>query len=508
MGQQTTGTSRGGRSVGAAALATCMVLLYGLAAPAAGAGSPPGMGLVARPAAATPTPPGGIWHAVHGPTRAALWATDPPRLAGVHVVDTPAGVFGYAVGTRGALVRLQDGVWTKVDDLDPKKTTPLTYDLNGVFVIAPDDVWVVSAVTGDRQCGTEACGALLHYDGRRWQAIDRTTYGISGRVPPMRAIDMIQGGSGAWFGWVVGNDLLTDTLKALILRFKDGKWRVWSGPNNFARHLRAVKNVAPGEAWLVGEAGVESWYTERDSGLGDWAALGKSGADDLYALDLADPLYGWDGGAGGRMNRYQGHCHDDDLGTQCWFDNQAHPIRDRRGLAVSQDVNAIDLLTRSDGWLVGAASARRSLVAWLDGAAQMWNAADVEGEQGTSLYGLHMLDTRRGFAVGDKGTILEYRDDSLPTPTASATVAAATATPTPTATSAPSSTPALPADTATPTVTETARPSRTPTGTPMPPTVTPTTTGTASPTRTASATANRPSRAHLYLPWAIKPRRR
>ena len=38
--------------------------------------------------------------------------------------------------------------------------------------------------------------------------------------------------------------------------------------------------------------------------------------DRTGAVDLADPLYGWDGGESGRMNLYEGEGHADDDGEE------------------------------------------------------------------------------------------------------------------------------------------------------------------------------------------------
>lgn len=489
-----------------AALATVWLAWWGAASRAAG-------GPV--PAQTTPQPPGGTWSTVHAPAVAPLWGNNPPTLRGVHVIETPAGYLGYAVGDSGAMARFEGGKWRVLDDLDPRKTTPLTYHLNDVFVIAANDVWAVGAMDGDRMCRDERCGALFHYDGRAWRVIDKTSYGLPGRVPPMRAIDMLADAEGNWFGWIVGDDLLTDTLKALIMRFQDGKWRVWTGPNNFARHLHDVKLISRSEAWLVGEAGVESWYTENAAGVGSWAPLGKSGADDLYALDLADPLYGWDGGATGRMNRYKGHCHDEDPNSQCWFDNQSRPIRASPDApqALNPTVWDIDMLSREEAWLVGAAASRRSTVAYLDPVREMWYMVSIAGDPGVSLMALHMASTLRGWAVGEKGVILAYVDEAAPTPTTAPTdppTASPSATPTspPESTAPPTAGPISPSPT--PTETEAATPTATDVAASatVPPSSTAIATTPGVPTLVPSATSTPADKAdgRLYLPFTFKPR--
>jgi len=422
---------------------------------------------------ATREPPSGTWRALHGPRQDPLWRANPPALRAVHgILDGEGRWIGWAVGDDGALAHFDGESWEAVDALESGGSGGRILNLRDVFVIGPEEAWIVGQMDGDRSC--LGCGVVIHYFEQRWRILDRNEFKVNGRVAPLNAIDMIQDDEGKWHGWAVGDDADFDNIKAIILHHYDGEWRVWTGSNNIAKHLYDVKILSPKEAWAVGEGGAESWYMEDEQGTGGWPRLAHSGPDTLYAVDLADRLEGWDGGVGGRMNHYQGGCHDETLETQCWFNNGDRPIRDQRGSKLPINIYDVDVLSRTEGWLVAEAYVRRSVVAYLDG--KLWRVVDVEDDPGVTLYGLFMRDSRKGFAVGADGVILEYVDETDPTPPPTPT-ATETARPSPSATTTPTASATVPSPgvpTATPSPTVTASSTFTPTPSPTAlPSVTP-----------------------------------
>lgn len=468
-----------------------LALAAGTGGTAARAGArPAGEGRPDQQATATPWTPEGAWQLRHGPKLSPLWSGGPGRqeapcgemgaagqrgttspLCGVHgVPDGQGGWLLYAVGEEGLLARYQAGAWQKLDDLSPAKTSPRTYHLHDVFVRSATEVWAVGWVEGDPTCISEDghCGAILRYDGSRWQAVERARMGISGCMAKLNAIDMAADADGV-FGWAVG-DKQCGNGGALYISYDGAAWK-WVRVPQASRDLHDVRIVARRDVWAVGEFGIESHYFEPAANPA-WSVLGKSGADDLFALDLADATFGWDGGVNGRLNRYVGTCHDDDPLTQCWFDNQASPVQDAKGNKLTLEVYAIDLLDRKRGWLVGEQDSRRSFIAqlYLD---KRWKTAPIGGDPGEALYGLFAPDDSFAVAVGDEGVILEYH-------------AAVASTPSPTA--SPSATPIPPAS-------PTDLPSYTPTSGPPDPTVTtsPEPEPTASPVVIPTATAPSPS---------------
>jgi photosystem II stability/assembly factor-like uncharacterized protein len=456
----------------------------------------------------TNPPPAGTWRLLHGPTKDPLW-TDPPVLRGIHGAEDEDGVWrGYAVGDDGAIVRFDGTTWKSPIRLDPGGGR--AYEFRDVFVAAPDDVWLVGHVTGGRNCAV--CGALLHFNGTSWRELEPQEYGVINRTAPLNAIDLIPDGAGGWTGWIVGDDADFDNTKAIILQRADGRWRLWTGSNNIAKNLYDVKVIAADEAWAVGQDGSESWYDARD-GVGGWPRLGASGVDTLYAVDLADPLFGWDGGAAGRMNHYEGSCHDGTTATQCWFDNHARPVKSQGGQVLNLDVNDIDLRSRTYGWLVGAPFSRTSVVAYLDGEA--WRLVTVQDDPGKALYAMHMVHDGRAYAVGDDGAILAYEDLTLPTPSPSTTptvTVTATATTDDLGTATATPTPSVEGGTSTPSptgdgeLTSTPTPSTSVTDTPeTPDTPPPSPSGTPTPTPTATPTATLPDRSpyRLFAPVVV-----
>jgi len=480
---------------------------------------------------ATPSPwiPQGAWGAIHAPRTNPLWTTGKitrarpcgleertgperrgvvPPLCAVHGARRADGTWtGWAVGEEGLLARYADGRWRKVDDLSPNQTTPMTYHLYDVFVVAEEDVWAVGWAEGDRTCAD--CGVVLHYDGRAWRRLDKFEFGVNACVPPLNAIDMHEDPEGRWFGWIVGDTQRCLNGGAIVLGYDGAAWKWFRAPQ-LSINMHDVRIVSRQEAWAVGDLGSESYFDALDGRTGDWPLQGRSGAHDLFAVDLVDPTYGWDGGIIGRLNRYDGNCHDDDPGgTPCWFDNQANPIRNKRDDKVTNSVYAIDMLSRTQGWLTGAQDSRISMIAHFYEDAR-WLAVPVADDPGKSLYDLHMLDAGHGFAVGDEGVIVEYVDDGIGVPSVTPTPSGPPASGTPTSTSSPTLAPA-PSPTASAT-TPTAPTSTRPPPSPSPSataTVTPTVGATRSPTRAATASPSRaPTTRAAYLPVAIQSRPR
>lgn len=524
----------------AVCLSTITVMLgliaLALSAPRSGAAAPVGQGATPAPSPTfAPYEPAGVWAGVHGPGIDALWGPiGAPTLNGIHVLQSEGGgLDGWAVGDNCALARFDGADWTRVEDLESLCGGLTRYDFRDVFMRAEDDVWAVGRVIGGsgafaRDCVAadirnierdEGCGFVTHFDGERWRLLIPGDYGIIRIPPPLNAIDMrVDDASGEWQGWVVGNNADYDSIKAIILEYDhDGRrWSVTRATNNLVEHLRDVKILSATDAWIAGDSGTESRFQiSPGDDRGQWRRLGLSGRDHLYAIDLTERDYGWDGGWRGRMNRYDGSCDDDDASTPCWFDNQAYPIRNAAGHQLTTiDVLAIDLLDLGIGWLVGLSNGRVSTVAYLS--IEKWWVAPVERDPGRDLHGLFMLSESRGWAVGAEGTILQYHVDgaipsSTPTIVASDT---STASPSPSGTSdlSPTAIGSPSATDGTPPPTEPWELTPTATATEMPPTETPVETPTdlpIEPTPTTipspptdpppSATSRPPGK--IYLPW-------
>ena len=520
----------------AATIASLLMLAFAFVSPQPGAAAPSAQESTPIPSPTfTPYEPAGQWSAVHGPGVDLLWGPiEAPTLNGVHVVRTESGgMDGWVVGDECALARFDGTEWTRDTALESLCGGLTHYDLRDVYVRSVDDVWAVGRVIGGsgafaRDCVAadprnidrdEGCGFMMHFDGGSWRLLNPFDYGVIRVAAPLNAIDMkLDEASGEWQGWVVGNNATYSTLKAIILQFnhEGDRWAVTGATTNLIEHLRDVRILSATDAWMVGDSGTESRYQiGAGDSRGQWRRLGLSGRDHLYAVDLTERDFGWDGGWRGRMNRYDGNCDDDDDTTPCWFDNQAFPIRNADGNQLTTiDVLAIDLLDLGVGWLAGLSDGRRSTIAYLS--VENWHVAPVGSDPGRDLHGLFMYSESRGWAVGEDGTILEYAvagptetpgptatETSSPTSTATETTVPSE-TPVPTATLVSSATPpaSLTPTDPTPTVpTPPVEPTPTPTTFPDVPTPTPT----AEPSSVPSVT---PVSQPIYLPWTVRRRPR
>ena len=423
-----------------------------------------------------PWEPAGQWGVRHGPDLAPLWTSAPdPVLLGVDALtlglagDGPPGLGGErdiarAVGEDCTMAQYDGERWTAADPGPDVCNGPRDYDFRDVHVLAEDNVWAVGRYTGgsgrDRDCvieppedgrdvdNKEGCGMIAHFDGLEWTVLSNEAIGIRTLSPPLNALDFyFDEEEDAWFGWAVGDYAEGEASGGIIFEYVEsdgaGSWSEPRGSNNLKADLTDVKFVSTDEAWVVGEHGLESWHRGRPGDGAPWGRNALSGADHLYALDLSGPLFGWDGGERGRLNRYDGNCHDDEPGTACWFDNMGFPIVASNGVSgVRPYTLDILLLTRGAGWLVGSPAGSMSTVAFLR-PDEKWQMVDVVADPGTTLRAMARGSGGQLWAVGDEGVILEF----VPEPTD----AVPTTPPTESPTSEPSVTPTA-GSTVTPTV--------------------------------------------------------
>jgi len=467
-------------------------------------------------ATATPWAPSGTWAPVHAPGVTALWpGATVPALRAVHGMELLDGTWdAWAVGEKCLMAHFDGATWSPVTALDHRCGANAWLDLRDVFVKAPDEVWAVGRIADDRDCKPagpadandvgyeEGCGFVAHYDGAQWRVLTAQEVGVAGRLSPMNALDMAYDPArGEWVGWAVGNDADFDNIKAMVLSYVPARpgWDDAYAATNLIADLRDVKVLSYDESWAVGEDGTESRFFRNAQGNATWRRNPLSGREHLYTVDLADPEYGWDGGWKGRMHHYDGNCHDDDDTTPCWFDNADRPVFGLDGVPMTAELYGIDLLARGIGWLVGSRTSGASTIAHADDA--HWKQATIQDDPVVDLYGVFMRDVRGGWAVGGKGVILAYADDTAPTEPPTAT---ATATEEPSATLEPSVTPEPtttlePSATADPTLAATDAPTPDATDTP---TETATATGESTPPVATPVVPVRP----IYLPvgWRVR----
>jgi hypothetical protein len=162
---------------------------------------------------------------------------------------------GYATGLFGMLYRYDGQRWERVDT--PVLVNDRESHLDGVVVLAPDDVWVGGAT-----------GFVLHFDGKAWQRLQPRPTGGGGRlgrfgdtVALLDAPVLVRRAA----GWQQLSPVAVRSLAA-----RDGSvWGLtWSSPNSVvrlfpdktepARLERGASDLAEGPdgLWAVGDGGL------------------------------------------------------------------------------------------------------------------------------------------------------------------------------------------------------------------------------------------------------------
>ncbi|MFQ5593636.1 MAG: hypothetical protein ACE5HA_05765 [Anaerolineae bacterium] len=435
----------------------------------------------------TPAPLGSWvnWHDGDWPTNAL--SLEDIELRGVYF---PSADEGWAVGfgKRGLpgwddvaiILHYQNGEWTADESLPLADRKDMR--LHAIDGTGPDNIWAVGKDLRPLFFGDGDVAAIIHYDGERW-----TEYNIEPLQRAARAVltdvDMVLGDDGIE-GWAI-SERSADGQGGYVLHFVEGQWERQASLNG--KILWTIDMVDATEGWIVSEdqrRGINFFYWYHN---GRWADRSSWGGP-MYGISMADPLYGLAVGELDHADEYYGECHTEPPISGCGW--KQHPGIRVEGAQLQADFQAVQLLSRYDGWLVGTHRTNGSTVVHYARLTQEvsqatrdainWQLMSVEDDPRKDMYGLFMLPGSEGWAVdgwavGEGGAILHYEGPAQP----------ATATPTPTAT-------------ATSTGTATATASPIPTAT-ISPTPTPSTTPTPSPT-------TQPTRQHLYLPFLARNR--
>jgi hypothetical protein len=185
------------------------------------------------------------------------------------------------VGDVPTAAQWDGGSWT----LLPSPLDVTEGAFTGVAAISTDDVWVVG-YEGDAEVGEERALAV-HWNGLGWE-IAPVQPAIGGGRSGLLAIS---GSSGSDL-WAVGYR----HNRPVILRY-DG--RVWArSPSDVPGEVTAITNLAPDDAWAVGEA-VQHWDGST------WGELGTVRAEgSLFGVAAVAPEDVW--AVGSRITGGQG----------------------------------------------------------------------------------------------------------------------------------------------------------------------------------------------------------
>ncbi len=196
----------------------------------------------------------------------------------------------------------QDEAWAVGQDAsvaDPTKAGVVWRFTSGSWALAgyPDvsALFAVEAISSDDVWAAGQDGALVHFDGTKWQKMPVSEnihlYGLHFRAPDD--------------GWAVGERFVVSgdppRYEAVALHYDGLSWQETTIPPGPPR-LLAVYALSSQDVWAVGNLGVILHFDGED-----WTVVQGQKAYNLLDLDFAGPGDGWAVGTQGTILRYLGN---------------------------------------------------------------------------------------------------------------------------------------------------------------------------------------------------------
>jgi hypothetical protein len=345
-------------------------------------------------------------------------ARDTPALAALQMISARDG---WAVGAAGALMHWDGGAWSAVD-------SPTGADLDEVVFTSSDSGWAASEQ-----------GVILRYALGQWWV-------YSSLAPNPRRMTLDPAGDD---GWILGSWTRGD----IVLRWDTKDWNAFgaSGPDG---EVLSLTMPDAGDAWAAGwipgrsRAGMiwhwdgSSWKREFDNvplpleavsflsagdawGVGDdgllahwdgsrWTLADSPTSQTLNAVAMLSADDGWAAGEGGQMLRWNG---------SDWSVTLPYKARGPGTNSLYYRFNALAFPSADDGWVAGSVEGGDFSQPWIshwDG--KQWTDVglfDKNPPCKCSLYAMYFSSPRDGWAVGggDNTLILHWDGSSWQTAT-------------------------------------------------------------------------------------------
>ncbi len=311
-----------------------------------------------------------------------LWQCFYPTCRDLRAVALTSPTDGWAVGVKGTMLRLQNGVWTPWPALTNQ-------DLYDVKMISPDHGWAVG--------GTNQIRVAFEWNGREWLPSPFSF------IDPNELAHQNAPRSVAEFGgreWMVGE-------RGTAWEFRNGRWELLGRVAGHDLELNALALVAPDAGWAVG--GKRDGTSVASTGArlvnGVWQSYTMPGVNDqpvnYNALDFISPSLGWAVGE---------------------YLDPTPPVRDYRGVVMrytqpgewqtetttNTPLYSISALSDSQAWAVGwrygisgpmAAYYQRQFGRW----------EQVAGPESFAPVDVDVLPGGSGWAVGNSGALLRLQ---------------------------------------------------------------------------------------------------
>ena len=266
-----------------------------------------------------------------------------PAATELSAVDMTSATSGWAVG-RNVVLHYNGVAWEVISS-----------DVSGydIDALSENDVWVVDGAK------------IWHYDGTTWQEISDNGN--------MLAISMLSPTD----GWAVGID-------GEIMRYNGTTWSQVASPTD--KSLYDVVMRSANDGWAVGSSynsqtsNYESVILHYDGT--SWQSV-SSISSALRSISMGSATTGWTVGDDSTIVQYDG---------SAW---QTRPDLLTPGASVSEQLEAVDMLSASDSWAVGGYFGRDGVILDYDG--NKWNP--VASPTDKALYDIEMLSVSSGWAV-------------------------------------------------------------------------------------------------------------
>jgi photosystem II stability/assembly factor-like uncharacterized protein len=324
----------------------------------------------------------------------------------ISMVPGSNGTDGWAVGYKGSILRWNGSLWTAFDS----PTGEYLYD---IIMISSTDGWIV----GNK-------GTFLHWNGTSWSIVPVNS------ASPYSSVWEVDGTASGDI-WAIGFDNGTNNI-----------WH-WNGSNWFLNDGNADGiaysgiTVTPGtngqDAWVVGEsANILHWNNTS------WTPINEPYTKRLHAIKMLSPTDGWIGGSAWPvapgdalhwngsdwkpeyiMDSYGLDFYTSPEGTIGWSVGVWGEISKWDGInwySVNSpskiDLTSVDIISADDAWAVGMGNdpdhgyQYHGVIAhFVD---NEWITVTLPTTS-TMVVDVSMLSPTSGWAVGTKGTILEWQ---------------------------------------------------------------------------------------------------
>jgi len=302
--------------------------------------------------------------------------------------------------------------------------TPTGVDLNSISMVSPDEGWAVGvtrlrAPSPSNTSPEYGDPVILHYSQGHWKPVpfspdvkSRLGCSANGSACPaisLRSISMVS----ATEGWVVGNTVLPPNADGItsgvVLHYTGGRWVF---DRFLGSRLSSIFMRTTSDGWMVGEGGNSGVPVLHYNGSG-WTPVN----DPAFASVLPQTIVAlsatsvWLAGTD-----FSGSGFDGDAPEVILHYDGSQWTREKTDLANSR-VYGMVLLSPTEGWAVGSLSggtgphpahSQKALIEQYSNGKWQQDTSFIgpPNSSGYSLYGIAMVSTNEGWAVGSDGLIV------------------------------------------------------------------------------------------------------